>query len=131
MIYVCRPAGTLSVPGVYGGVVDKFPLGALMNKGLTLRTGQTHVNRWTDYLLRLILELPLRPRPSVGLIEQLSDQRAVASRRPAVSMLSALLALASQLVHAGANGREIVGGTWAGHRGFLRVSVNRRSGYTP
>ena len=54
MIYVCRPAGILSVPGVYGGLVDKIPFGALMNKGLTLRTGQTHVNRWTDDLLRRI-----------------------------------------------------------------------------
>ena len=54
MIYVCRPAGVLSVPGVYGGLIDKVPFGALMNKGLTLRTGQTHVNRWTDDLLRRI-----------------------------------------------------------------------------
>jgi threonine dehydrogenase-like Zn-dependent dehydrogenase len=61
MIYVCRPAGTLSVPGVYGGLVDKFPLGPLMNKGLTLRTGQTHVNRWTDYLLRLVLDERIDP----------------------------------------------------------------------
>ena len=52
MIYVCRPAGILSVPGVYGGLVDKIPMGALMNKGLTLRTGQTHVNRWTDDLVQ-------------------------------------------------------------------------------
>ena len=44
----------LSVPGVYGGLIDKFPMGALMQKGLTLRTGQTHVNRWTDDLLRRI-----------------------------------------------------------------------------
>lgn len=51
MIYVCRPAGVLSVPGVYGGLIDKVPMGALMNKGLTLRTGQTHVNRYTDDLL--------------------------------------------------------------------------------
>jgi len=51
MIYVCRPGGILSVPGVYGGIADKIPVGALMNKGLTLRTGQTHVNRWTDDLL--------------------------------------------------------------------------------
>jgi threonine dehydrogenase-like Zn-dependent dehydrogenase len=56
MIYVCRPAGTLSIPGVYGGLVDKLPFGALMNKGLTIRTGQTHVNRWTEGLLRLIQE---------------------------------------------------------------------------
>ncbi|AGW94175.1 zinc-dependent alcohol dehydrogenase [Cupriavidus sp. DF5525] len=54
MIYVCRPAGVLSVPGVYGGLIDKVPMGALMNKGLTVRTGQTHVNRWTDDLLRRI-----------------------------------------------------------------------------
>ena len=52
MIYVCRPAGMLSIPGVYGGLVDKIPFGALMNKGLTMRTGQTHVNRWTDDLLQ-------------------------------------------------------------------------------
>lgn len=54
MIYVCRPAGTLSVPGVYGGLIDKIPFGASMNKGLTWRMGQTHVNRWTDDLLRRI-----------------------------------------------------------------------------
>ncbi|HUP97145.1 MAG TPA: zinc-dependent alcohol dehydrogenase [Usitatibacter sp.] len=54
MIYVCRPGGILSIPGVYGGLVDKIPFGALMNKGLTIRTGQTHVNRWTDDLLRRI-----------------------------------------------------------------------------
>jgi len=54
IIYACRPAGTISMAGVYGGLVDKFPLGALMNKGLTLRTGQTHVNRWADDLLQRI-----------------------------------------------------------------------------
>jgi len=54
MIYVCRPAGVLSVPGVYGGVIDKVPFGLVMNKGLTIRTGQTHVNRWTDDLLARI-----------------------------------------------------------------------------
>jgi threonine dehydrogenase-like Zn-dependent dehydrogenase len=54
MIYVCRPAGVLSVPGVYGGLIDKMPMGAFMNKGLTMRTGQTHVNRWTDDLLKRI-----------------------------------------------------------------------------
>ena len=61
MIYVCRPAGTLSVPGVYGGLLDKIPFGALMNKGLTLRTGQTHVNRWTDDLLHRILDGQIDP----------------------------------------------------------------------
>jgi threonine dehydrogenase-like Zn-dependent dehydrogenase len=61
MIYACRPAGTLSVPGVYGGLIDKVPFGALMNKGLTLRTGQTHVNRWADDLLRRIEEGQIDP----------------------------------------------------------------------
>ena len=61
MIYACRPAGTLSVPGVYGGFADKIPLGALMNKGLTVRTGQTHVNRWTDDLLERIQRREIDP----------------------------------------------------------------------
>jgi threonine dehydrogenase-like Zn-dependent dehydrogenase len=61
MIYVCRPGGILSIPGVYGGLVDKIPVGALMNKGLTVRTGQTHVNRWTDELLAFIEEGTIDP----------------------------------------------------------------------
>ncbi len=61
MMYVCRPAGTLSVPGVYGGLIDKIPYGMFMNKGLTMRTGQTHVNRWTDDLLRRIEEGQIDP----------------------------------------------------------------------
>jgi threonine dehydrogenase-like Zn-dependent dehydrogenase len=61
MIYVCRPAGVISVPGVYGGLVDKIPFGAAMNKGLTFRMGQTHVNRWTDDLLRRIEEGQIDP----------------------------------------------------------------------
>jgi len=61
MMHVCRPAGVLSVPGVYGGLVDKVPMGMLMNKGLTVRTGQTHVKRWTDDLLRRIEEGQLDP----------------------------------------------------------------------
>jgi threonine dehydrogenase-like Zn-dependent dehydrogenase len=58
---VCRPAGVLSVPGVYGGLVDKLPFGMAMQKGLTLRTGQTHVNRWTDDLLKLIQDGTIDP----------------------------------------------------------------------
>ncbi|WP_119155505.1 zinc-dependent alcohol dehydrogenase [Caldimonas tepidiphila] len=61
MIYVCRPAGTISIPGVYGGIVDKIPFGAAMNKGLTFRMGQTHVNRWTEDLLRRIQEGQIDP----------------------------------------------------------------------
>ncbi|MGY4623940.1 zinc-dependent alcohol dehydrogenase [Bradyrhizobium sp. USDA 4486] len=61
MIYVCRPGGILSVPGVYSGFSDMLPMGAFMNKGLTMRTGQTHVNRWTDDLLRRIEEGQIDP----------------------------------------------------------------------
>ncbi|SAL06884.1 alcohol dehydrogenase [Caballeronia arationis] len=61
MIYVCRPAGTLSVPGVYGGLIDKIPFGASMNKGLTWKMGQTNVNRWTDDLLKRIQEGQIDP----------------------------------------------------------------------
>jgi threonine dehydrogenase-like Zn-dependent dehydrogenase len=45
-ILACRPGGIVSVIGVYGGLVDKFPAGAFMNKGLTMKTGQCHVQRY-------------------------------------------------------------------------------------
>ncbi len=61
MIYVCRPGGVISIPGVYSGFDDKIPIGLLMNKGLTIRTGQTNVNRWTDDLLRRIEEGQIDP----------------------------------------------------------------------
>ena len=61
MIYVCRPGGTLSIPGVYGGIIDKLPMGASMNKGLTWRMGQTHVNRWTGDLVQRIQEGQIDP----------------------------------------------------------------------
>ncbi|RZN36215.1 zinc-dependent alcohol dehydrogenase [Bradyrhizobium sp. Leo121] len=61
MIYVCRPCGVISIPGVYSGLSDHVPMGALMNKGLTVRAGQTHVNRWTDDLLRRIEEGQVDP----------------------------------------------------------------------
>ena len=61
MIYVCRPGGIISVAGVYSGLSDMLPMGAFMNKGLTMRTGQTHVNRWTDDLLRRIEDGEIDP----------------------------------------------------------------------
>jgi len=61
MIYACRPAGVISVAGVYGGLIDKIPFGAAMNKGLTFRMGQTHVNRWADDLLHRIEEGQIDP----------------------------------------------------------------------
>jgi threonine dehydrogenase-like Zn-dependent dehydrogenase len=53
-ILCCRKGGTVSIPGVYGGFADKIPLGALMNKGLTIKTGQTHLHRYVPKLLDLI-----------------------------------------------------------------------------
>jgi threonine dehydrogenase-like Zn-dependent dehydrogenase len=61
MIYVCRGGGTLSIPGVYSGLMDKVPFGVAMNKGLTFRMGQTHVRRWTDDLTRRIEEGEIDP----------------------------------------------------------------------
>jgi threonine dehydrogenase-like Zn-dependent dehydrogenase len=55
-IVACRKGGRLSIPGVYGGFVDKFPIGALMEKGLTVRSGQTHVQKYLPRLLDLIRE---------------------------------------------------------------------------
>ena len=51
VILACRKGGTVSIPGVYGGFVDKVPLGAAFNKGLTLKMGQTHVHRYLRPLL--------------------------------------------------------------------------------
>jgi threonine dehydrogenase-like Zn-dependent dehydrogenase len=53
-IRCCRKGGTLSVPGVYLGRVDNLPFGAVMNKALTVKTGQTHVQRYLDPLLERI-----------------------------------------------------------------------------
>jgi threonine dehydrogenase-like Zn-dependent dehydrogenase len=61
MIYVCRPAGVISIIGVYTGLVDKIPMGQAMNKGLTFRMAQAHVPRWTDDLLRRIQDDQIDP----------------------------------------------------------------------
>jgi threonine dehydrogenase-like Zn-dependent dehydrogenase len=50
----CRKGGTVSIPGVYIGMVDKMPMGAAMNKGLTLKMGQTHVPHYHHTLLERI-----------------------------------------------------------------------------
>ncbi|GAA4038471.1 zinc-dependent alcohol dehydrogenase [Sphingomonas rosea] len=53
-IIACRKGGRVSIPGVYGGFADKFPLGQLMEKGLTVKSGQTHVQKYTKKLLEMI-----------------------------------------------------------------------------
>lgn len=60
-INCCRKAGTVSIPGVYGGLADKIPLGALMNKGLTIKTGQTHVHKYVPRLLDLVRQKKIDP----------------------------------------------------------------------
>jgi len=60
-IMCCRKAGTVSVPGVYLGMVDNVPFGAAMNKGLTIKTGQTHVRRYMQPLFDMIAEGKLKP----------------------------------------------------------------------
>jgi threonine dehydrogenase-like Zn-dependent dehydrogenase len=53
-IMACRNGGTVSVIGVYGGFIDKFPMGSFMNRSLTMRTGQCHVQRYMKPLLQRI-----------------------------------------------------------------------------
>jgi threonine dehydrogenase-like Zn-dependent dehydrogenase len=60
-INCCRKGGTVSIPGVYGGYSDKFPLGALMNKGLTIKTGQTHVHKYVPKLLEHVRKGEIDP----------------------------------------------------------------------
>ncbi len=60
-IQACRKGGVVSLPGVYGGLVDKFPLGAAFGKGLTFRMGQTHVHRYLKPLMKRIQEGQIDP----------------------------------------------------------------------
>jgi threonine dehydrogenase-like Zn-dependent dehydrogenase len=53
-ILSCRNGGTVSVIGVYGGFIDKFPMGAVVNRSLTIKSGQTHVHRYMRPLLQMI-----------------------------------------------------------------------------
>ncbi|MEA2341791.1 MAG: hypothetical protein QOG11_1868 [Solirubrobacteraceae bacterium] len=60
-IMACRPGGIVSVIGAYGGMMDKFPAGAFMNKGLTMRTGQCHVQRYMKPLLHRVVAGDIDP----------------------------------------------------------------------
>jgi threonine dehydrogenase-like Zn-dependent dehydrogenase len=60
-ILCCRKGGTVSIPGVYGGLADKIPLGALMNKALTIKTGQTHLHRYVEPLLEHVRQGRIDP----------------------------------------------------------------------
>ena len=60
-IMACRSGGTVSVIGVYGGFIDKFPIGSLMNRSITIRTGQCHVQRYMKPLLERIQKGEIDP----------------------------------------------------------------------
>jgi threonine dehydrogenase-like Zn-dependent dehydrogenase len=60
-IIACRNGGTVSVAGVYGGFIDKFPFGSAMNRSLTIKTGQTHVQRYMRPLLERIQKGEIDP----------------------------------------------------------------------
>ncbi len=60
-LHACGKGGTVSMPGVYGGIVDKLNFGAAFNKGLTLKMGQTHVHRYLPRLLQHIQEGDVDP----------------------------------------------------------------------
>ena len=60
-ILACRKGGTVSIPGVYGGFIDKVPIGAAFNKGLTLKMGQTHMQKYTQPLLDRIQNEQIDP----------------------------------------------------------------------
>jgi threonine dehydrogenase-like Zn-dependent dehydrogenase len=60
-INCCRKGGTVSIVGVYGGIVDKIPMGAAMNKGLTFRMGQTHMMKYMQPLLDHVVKGDIDP----------------------------------------------------------------------
>ncbi|SDO21889.1 Threonine dehydrogenase [Janthinobacterium sp. OK676] len=60
-LMACRNGGVVSVPGVYGGFSDKIPFGSIMNRSLTIKTGQTHVQRYMQPLLERIQQGELDP----------------------------------------------------------------------
>jgi threonine dehydrogenase-like Zn-dependent dehydrogenase len=60
-IWSCRKGGTISIPGVYVGFADKVPVGAIMNKGLTIKTGQTHVKKYLPMLMEKIVNGEIDP----------------------------------------------------------------------
>jgi threonine dehydrogenase-like Zn-dependent dehydrogenase len=60
-IHSCRKGGTVSITGVYGGLVDKLPMGAAFNKSLMFRMGQTHVHRYTRPLMDMVEQGKIDP----------------------------------------------------------------------
>ncbi len=88
-IQCCRNFGTVSIVGVYGGFLDKIPMGSAINRGLTFRMAQTPVQRYLPHLLRLIEEGRIDPSFVIthrGTLEEgRSSTRRFAIRRTAAS----------------------------------------------
>ena len=72
-IMACRNGGTVSIIGVYGGFADKFPLGSLMQRSLTIRTGQAHVQRYMPRLLQMVEDGAIDPSFVVTHVMSLDD----------------------------------------------------------
>jgi threonine dehydrogenase-like Zn-dependent dehydrogenase len=60
-IMACKNGGTVAIMGVYGGLMDKFPIGSLMNRSLTVKTGQCHVQRYLEPLYQRIVRGEIDP----------------------------------------------------------------------
>ena len=76
-IHCCRKGGSLSVPGVYVGFLDKVPMGAFVNKGLTMKSGQTHTHRYTRPLLEKIQSGAIAPTRLITHRARLADAPAL------------------------------------------------------
>jgi threonine dehydrogenase-like Zn-dependent dehydrogenase len=72
-IHACRKGGTVSIPGVYGGFLDKLPFGAAFGKGLTLKMGQTHVHRYMPQLMERVARGEVNPAEIVSHRGRLED----------------------------------------------------------
>ncbi|MEW1953420.1 hypothetical protein [Terrabacter sp. NPDC080008] len=72
-IYACRKGGSVFTHGVFGGVVDKFPLGAVMNKALTLRGAQQHGHRYIPEILDLMSRDEVRTEHLAAHVMPLDD----------------------------------------------------------
>ena len=72
-IFCVRKGGTVSIPGAYGGFMDKFPIGAAFNKGLTFKMGQTHMQSYMPRLLAAIEEGKIDPSFVISHRLNLSD----------------------------------------------------------
>jgi threonine dehydrogenase-like Zn-dependent dehydrogenase len=72
-IYAVGKGGTVSVPGVYVGFIDKFPMGIIVNKGLTIRSGQTHVHKYVPLLLEKIQRGEIDPTQVISHVLPLEE----------------------------------------------------------